>query len=126
MFYEAVSVNVARRPYFNESEGALLLQTDPALDGTTMDVMVLLTAANKTWRFHRVPAVGTNASLLPLPFAPGVPQALNNDLLVSVTVHSGDNSNNSLPWVSTTTLTLYTRLIRAPPPIDLTSPSCFA
>eukprot|EP01052_Picozoa_sp_SAG31_P045041 SAG31_NODE_8079_length_1526_cov_2.421163_1_plen_465_part_10 len=116
MFYEAVTINIARRPYFEESEGALLLQTDSALDGATMDVMVLLSAANKTWRFHHVPAIATNARLLPLPFGAGVPQALNNDLLVSVTVHGGDSSNNSLPWVSTTTLTLYTRLIRAAPP----------
>jgi hypothetical protein len=122
MFYEAVSTNIARRPYFSETEGALLLQNDPALDGATLDVMVLLTAANKTWSFEGIPAAGANASLLPLSFA-GLPQTLNNDLVVTVTVHSAGGNKDSLPWVPpaetgavATTITLYTRLIRAAPP----------
>jgi hypothetical protein len=123
MFYEAISANIARRPYFSEAEGSLLLQSDPALDGATMDITVLLTAANKTWNFKRVPAVGTKASLLPLSFV-GLPQTLNNDLVVTVTVHGGGSSADYFPWISesadtegvATTITLYTRLIRAAPP----------
>ena len=121
MFYEAVSANIARRPYFSEVGGTLLLQSDPALDGAIMDVTVLLTAVSKTWTFQDIPAIGANASLLPLPFA-GLPQTLNNDLVVTVTVHTGDSNTDALPWTPAeaggvaTTITLYTRLIRAAPP----------
>jgi hypothetical protein len=118
MFFDAVSAAIARRPYFAEAEGHLILQSDPTLRGAMLDVTVLLTSANKTWIFPGIPG-GANAKLLALPFA-GLPQMLNNDLVVTVTVRGGGTADS--PWkraagaVVTTIITIYTRLIRAAPP----------
>ena len=117
MFFDAVSAAIARRPYFAEAAGHLILQSDPTLHGATLDVTVLLTYSNKTWSFPRLPG-GAKAKLLALPFA-GLPHALNNDLVVTVAVRGGTD----LPWKSVeagaiaTTIVMYTRLIRAAPPL---------
>jgi hypothetical protein len=131
MFFDAVSATVARRPYFAEEGGYMILQSDPALDGATLDVSILLTPFNKSWWFRGLPG-GAKARLLPLSFA-GLPQRINNDLVVTVTVRgvgnwrgpwrSVGNPYINWPFVSRkvagaiiTTIKMYTRLIRAGPP----------
>eukprot|EP01048_Picozoa_sp_COSAG05_P009292 COSAG05_NODE_753_length_7528_cov_4.065823_6_plen_427_part_00 len=125
MFYQAILATVSKRPYFTETEGSLILQSDSALKGALLDVSVLLTSSNKTWEFTSIAGGSTNAQLLQLPFI-GIPQTLNNDLVVTVTVKCGGTDS---PWElpppgcttsdndsATVKVVIYTRLIRAAPP----------
>jgi hypothetical protein len=122
VFFDAISAAVARRPYIAEREGHVILQSDAALDGTTLDVTVLFTPSNRTWSFANLRGGAGVVRLLPLSLE-GLPLTLNNDLVVTVAVRGG---TDALPWVLSAnpravaaTITLYSRLIRTVPPSSL-------
>eukprot|EP01047_Picozoa_sp_COSAG01_P065776 COSAG01_NODE_8946_length_2607_cov_1.784290_1_plen_653_part_00 len=102
MYYELVHASLDRRPYIHEVTARLMLGSDrQQLSGATLRVSVLLLAARASWTFAAVP--GGADIMLPLPLG-GLPAAIHNDMKVIVTIPSGRN------------LTLWTRMIRTPPP----------
>lgn len=83
-YFDQVTVALDRRPYFEETAGALLVRS-AGVRGHTIDVAATLPAANASWAWKDVAADADVA--LPMDFGVLGPNTglLHNDLLVDVT-----------------------------------------
>ena len=116
-YFWLCDVAVGRRPYIGEKEGSVLLRVDRAAAERQQQLKVSLrvTAAlpfgGHRWEWT-VPA-GQEESVLNFDLT-GLPASVNNDLQINVTVTSPSTAAGLA--TTTTTVTKFKRLIRAPVP----------
>jgi hypothetical protein len=86
-YHSLVDVAVGRRPYIDESSGALLLSTHASLRGVPLSVTATLAFANTTWSWQLTPN-SSDGSVLHFSLG-GLPATVNNDLCVDVAFATG-------------------------------------
>ena len=85
-YFAPVDVAVGRRPYLTESQGALLLRTDPSLRAVPLAVTASLAFAKRKWSWQLTPRNGTSVLWFGLS---GLPAVINNDICVLVVMGTG-------------------------------------
>eukprot|EP01052_Picozoa_sp_SAG31_P004316 SAG31_NODE_178_length_21247_cov_11.492009_2_plen_421_part_00 len=85
-YFAPVDVVVGRRPYINESQGALLLRTDDSLHGVPLAVTASLAFAKRKWNWQLTPRNGSSVLRFDLS---GLPALINNDICVQIVYSTG-------------------------------------
>lgn len=85
-YFTLIDAVVARRPYLNETEGQILLSTNPSFRGQTLTVTVtlLLSSGNVTLWGPASVEVQNDTSTLQFSLDPLVPVSVNTDVVVTV------------------------------------------
>jgi hypothetical protein len=107
-YFTLVDAVLSRRPYLNESRGALLVTAHTSLAGKTLALTASVgfdTSKNWTWRF--APNVNHLTAVLPMELS-NLPATINADLRVDVRWGAQSGYN----------LTIFRRLMRTPLPAD--------
>ena len=104
-YFTLVDAVLGRRPYFNESQGELLITAHSSLAGRALRLEASLGfAPNRRFSWTVTPTAAKLTAVLPFALA-GLPTTINADLRLDVDYGAGN-------------LTIWRRLIRAPLPAD--------